>query len=177
MGTNYYLFTKNKKIMQDNFNEFALTDSPEFGYERHICKLSYGCKPILQGAECFKTFKELFDLCEKTHEFLVLDEYGIQYNFDKFEDLLVNHANQERYPLKWIKKENEFDPQRRMIITTVECDKEEAELYTPIDHLEYQKTENDARKKYHVCDFDWVRTINYWRDPDYPFDWTEGEFS
>ena len=181
MGTNYYLFSKNKKTMQDIFGEwgdFELVDSPEFGYERHIGKTSCGWKPLLQRSNAFETFNELKQIVESHNDLFIIDEYNCQYNLDEFEDMLVHHSKQRKEPVKWVLEENEFDPLRRMILTTVGCSEEEAELYTPFDHLEYQETENKARTKYHhYNEFNWFRSINYWRDPDYNFDWTEGNFS
>ena len=180
MGTNYYLFTKKKKTMQDIFGEwgdFGLTDNPEFGYERHIGKTSCGWKPLLQISNAFKTFKELKEIYLKHDDLQIIDEYGCLYELDEFEDMLINHSIRDKIPLKWVEEENEFDPQRRMILTTVECSEKEAELHVPIDHLEYFETEKKARIKYHHYERDYFQDIKYWRDPDYNFDWTEGEFS
>lgn len=62
------------------------------------------------------------------------------------------------------------------IVLTMICDKEEADNYAPFNHVEYEKTLKKARLKFDVHDRIFSG-IKYWNDPDYLFDWTEGEFS
>ena len=40
---------------------------------------------------------------------------------------------------------------------------------------EEDEKEKQAQKRFHVYERSW-RDVKYWEDPDYPFDWTEGEF-
>ena len=179
MGTNFYLFTKNKKTMQNIFGEwggFSLVDYPEFGYERHIGKLSCGWKPLLQISNAFRTFNELMQVIKSHDDLLIFDEYGRQFNPDEFEKHFVDHTHQERLSLKWVLKENKFDPMRRKILTLIDFDEDEADICTPFDHLEYQRTYNEAGIKHNYHD-DFNENINFWRDPDYNFDWAEGDFS
>ena len=43
MGANYYLHTKDKRLVAEHFPaEYTLTDTPDFGYEVHLCKMSAG---------------------------------------------------------------------------------------------------------------------------------------
>lgn len=182
MGTNYYLYSKNKKAMQSCFGEygdFELTDNPDFGYKRHIGKTSCGWKPILQMSNRFKTFNELKEVY-KTYDFKIIDEYGRMFDsFDDFEKHLIEHLKcLRKTPYKWVEKENEFDPQRKLILALEECSEDEAEIYEPIDHLEYQTTYLMAQRKYKRYDrFDFERSIRYSHDPNYDFNWTEGDFS
>ena len=60
-------------------------------------------------------------------------------------------------------------------LRTVGCSEEEAELYSPFNHMEYEKTLQKARQKFGVYEREYG-DIKYWNDPDYLFDWTEGEF-
>lgn len=55
------------------------------------------------------------------------------------------------------------------------CSEEEVELYSPFNHIEYEKTLLKARQKFGVYEREYGN-MNYWIDPDYLFDWTEGEF-
>lgn len=178
MGTNYYLFTKSKKVIQE-FGEygFELTDTPDFGYEVHIGKTSCGWKPLLQAAPCYKTFAEFEKFFKKHRGLKIYDEYEVEHSFEEFKELLIAHPQRKKEPLKWVYKENEFDPARRKILMTVDCSEEEAELYVPIDHITYAETRKKARKKYHYYELaDWEDSIKQWRDPDYEFDWSEGDF-
>lgn len=45
----------------------------------------------------------------------------------------------------------------------------------PFSHRIYAEKEKQARKRFHVPERPWY-TVKYWEDPNYPFDWTEGEF-
>lgn len=42
-------------------------------------------------------------------------------------------------------------------------------------HREYNEKEKLAKERFHVHERLWCKE-RYWEDPDYPFDWTEGEF-
>ena len=58
MGTNYYMFIKNKKVARDYFAEvdeygnvdpeYEIVDEPELGYKIHLNKCSYGWRPLFQ---------------------------------------------------------------------------------------------------------------------------------
>ena len=64
---------------------------------------------------------------------------------------------------------------KSLYLRTVGCSEEEAELYVPFNHLEYEHTLKKARLKFGVYEREYGG-IKYWNDPDYLFDWTEGEF-
>ena len=59
---------------------------------------------------------------------------------------------------------------------SVECTPEDADLWIPFDHVVFQKTEIEATKRFHLNPSFNLR-VKYWNDPDYPVDWTEGDFS
>lgn len=58
MGTNFYLMSRNKKLMREHFAveteydikdiEYAIVDEPYLGYEIHLNKLSWGWRPLFQ---------------------------------------------------------------------------------------------------------------------------------
>lgn len=60
MGTNFYLMSRNKKLMREHFAveteydikdiEYAIVDEPYLGYEIHLNKLSWGCNRVVTFA-------------------------------------------------------------------------------------------------------------------------------
>ena len=58
MGTNFYLMSRNKKLIREYFAveteydikdiEYAIVDEPYLGYEIHLNKLSCGWRPLFQ---------------------------------------------------------------------------------------------------------------------------------
>ena len=54
-------------------------------------------------------------------------------------------------------------------------DKKKKDGRMPFSHRIYAEKEKQARKRFHVPERPWY-TVKYWEDPNYPFDWTEGEF-
>jgi hypothetical protein len=86
MGTNYYLFTKNKKIAQKYAPySYSLVDTPKLGYKIHIGKCSMGWLPLFeahQGGICsIKEYKAAYD----TGKFKIYDEYNREYDWFEFE--------------------------------------------------------------------------------------------
>ena len=77
MGTNFYLMSRNKKLMREHFAveteydikdiEYAIVDEPYLGYEIHLNKLSCGWRPLFQRHKTIKTFKELEEFCLKNN--------------------------------------------------------------------------------------------------------------
>ena len=75
MGTNFYLMSKSKNLMRENFavendygitdEEYEIVDEPYLGYQVHLNKLSCGWHPLFQRHKNIKTFKELEDFCLK----------------------------------------------------------------------------------------------------------------
>lgn len=63
----------------------------------------------------------------------------------------------------------------RPTLHTVICSEEEAEIHIPFNHKIYAEKEEQARRRFRIYERPW-RDVTYWEDPDYPFDWTEGEF-
>ena len=121
MGTNFYLMSRNKKLMREHFAveteydikdiEYAIVDEPYLGYEIHLNKLSWGWRPLFQRHKTIKTFKELEEFCLKNKSVISI----------------------------------------------------------------YKAKEQLAKERFHVHERLWCKE-RYWEDPDYPFDWTEGEF-
>ena len=80
-------------------------------------------------------------------------------------------------PQKWVYELDEiFLFNKNKTLHTVECTPEDADLWIPFDHVVFQKTEIEATKRFHLNPSFNLR-VKYWNDPDYPVDWTEGDFS
>ena len=63
----------------------------------------------------------------------------------------------------------------RSLVYVVLCTESEEEIYMPFCHKEYREKERRARECFHAYERPWYG-IKYWEDPDFPFDWMEGEF-
>lgn len=195
MGTNYYFFTKDKEVKEDFYcrdgtidswrEGIELVDDPDFGYMCHLNKCSYGWRPLFER-HFWKSFYELEQFYMKNKDkLIVLDEYGNDYSFEKYKEKMIKHSEREPVPQKWVYEVSEFtkhmyntfhDRDLRPTLKLVECKPEEADLYIPINHREYQDTQCKAARKFHT-NAEYFGDIKYWDDPDYKFDWTAGDFS
>ena len=184
MGTNFYLMTRNKELAHKNFaieaewgidcNEYQLVESPYLGYEVHLNKLSWGWRPLFQKHKAFCSWAELEKFYKDHKEDLeIYDEYERKLTLEEYKERVFDHVSVEPRPYKWVYgKEFTWDTQDHIHLE--ECEPEEAEIWTPFDHLEYFKTEKAAGIKYGERTYS--LGVDYQHDPDHPFDWTEGEF-
>lgn len=202
MGTNYYLITKSSKLAHEYFaekmdyggkypeyvnQEYKLYDVPDFYYKVHLNKCSCGWRPLFQRHKCFKTFEELEQFVIKhKDEVQIFDEYDEEFTFEDYKQRMIDHINnRERTPMKWVFEISDFDrhwqKNPRKSLHTIECSPEEAELWIPFSHVKYTETEMQAQHKYSAYDNDLMTSVknrlNYGEDPDYPFDWCDGDFS
>lgn len=183
MGTNYYLTTTNKDLAHDKFGwNYQYREDPELCYAIHLNKCSFGWRPLFQRHEQFQSFNELLDFIESCGDGMkIYDEYGRKYTVDEYKDMMVNHADRELMPEKWVYSVTDFDKKYsknpKPSLHTEECEPEEADLWIPFIHDEYARTEREARRKYKLYPEADFSVMNYSRDPDYPFDWVDGEFS
>lgn len=194
MGTNYYLMTRNKDFVRKHFadeygnyitgEDYSIVDEPYLGYEIHLNKLSCGWRPLFHRHKPFKTWNELEKFChDYKDEIEIFDEYGQSYSFDDYKKIIFDHAAREPEPVRWVYDYDPLDMKffpedlARKRLFTERCKPEEAELWIPLDHVKYFETEKTAKKKFNVYDYYIFEGIEYWNDPDYPIDWTEGDFS
>lgn len=202
MGTNYYLITKSSELAHKYFadevdcggkypeylnKEYELCDVPDVHYEIHLNKCSYGWRPHFQRHKCFKTFAELERfITDHKDEVQIFDEYDEEYSFEDYKQKMIDHATyREPTPMKWIYSISDFDKHwqehPRKTLHTVECEPEEAELWIPFSHVKYAETEAAAQKYLGIYDDAVTQSVksrmNYGEDPEYPFDWSDGEFS
>lgn len=187
MGTNYYMMTRNKKLAHNCFaddygwgviNEtYKIVDEPYLGYEIHLNKLSCGWRPLFQKHKAFQSWRELEDFVNcYSGDIEFFDEYETQYTFNDYKERIFDHAQYPREPLKWVYDypDNELFGKTKQLYL-MKCKPEEADIWTPFDHVQYFETENDAKVKYGIWSY--KNYFDYWNDPDCPFDWTEGDFS
>ena len=190
MGTNYYFVTKSRQIAHKYFaeveswgtydEEYKLCDIPDFHYEIHLNKLSYGWQPLFQKHKAFQTFAQLEEFYLKHQKYLkIYDEYEREYTWDKYKQEIIDHASREPEPVKWVYDEDTIcGKSGRKYLHAVKCEPEEAELWIPIDHIDYSRTQNEAIDLLGVADaYPWDGADRYHRDPDYNIDWMEGDFS
>lgn len=188
MGTNYYFLTKDKKLARTYFaesskygndiisSEYEIVDEPMLGYKIHLNKCSCGWKPLFQKHKCFETFTDLKKFYKDHYDILwVYDEYDRLYSWNEYEELVIDHANIKPRPVKWIYDYDELFLRNGRYLHTVNCKPEEADIFTPFNHAEYSRTEQEAAQKF-GCDI-YLSNLDYTPDPDYPFDWVSGQFS
>ena len=193
MGTNYYMITKNKDLAHEYFaekcdyggkypeylnQEYELHDVPDFYYEIHLNKLSWGWKPLFQNHKAFRTFNELEKFCNEHMDDLTFeDEYGQEYSFEEYKKEVMEHSERTPEPVKWVYKEDSMFGGHKHLMTE-KCEPDEADLWIPFDHIDYFRTEHEAKDI--LCAYDayvgWVSEEKYHRDPDYKLDWVEGDF-
>ena len=105
----------------------------------------------------------------------IYDEYRRPYSWEEYMETVFTHSNYSPEPMKWVYEVNPLSLDKQLHLRTAGCSEEEAELYSPFNHVEYEKTLQKARQKFGVYEREYG-DIKYWNDPDYLFDWTEGEF-
>ena len=186
MGTNFYLMSKSKNLMRTYFavdgncgpinEEYTSVDEPYLGYQVHLNKLSAGWRPLFQKHKTIKTFKELEYFCLENDSIIgIYDEYGKKYTWKQYFDKVTSHNQYPVRPCKWVYEKDPFFKDRGPTVHIVSCTEQEAEIYTPFCHRLYAEKERQARSRFNVYEKIWGE-IKYWEDPDYPFDWMEGEF-
>lgn len=188
MGTNYYFVTKSRRIAHKYFaeveswgtydEEYKLCDIPDFHYEIHLNKLSWGWQPLFQKHKAFQTFAQLEEFYLEHQKYLkIYDEYEQEYAWDKYKQKIIDHASREPEPIKWVYDEDIIcGKSGRKYLHTVKCEPEEAELWIPFSHIEYALTEKAAKNRLHVYDY-YIHDMDYTADPDYPIDWVSGDFT
>lgn len=186
MGTNFYLMSRNKKLMREYFAveteytikdiEYEIVDEPYLGYNVHLCKLSAGWRPLFQRHKTISTFKEVEEFCLKNKSMVsIYDEYGRRYTWKQYFKKVYNHSQRKAEPRKWIYDIDPIFPDNGPRLHMASSTEQEAEIYMPFCHREYNEKEKLAKERFHVHERIWSDEKS-WEDPDYPFDWTEGEF-
>ena len=161
MGTNYYFMSRNKELMQTCFaeksewgvlgEEYTIVDEPYLGYRCHLNKLSCGWRPLFQKHRAFDSFRKLEAFYrEHQADLEIYDEYRRQYSWEEYFETVYTHSRCHPEPVKWVYEVNPMSPDKKPHLRTVGCCEEEAELYSPFNHIEYEKTLQKARQKFGV---------------------------
>ena len=188
MGTNYYLFTKDENIAHECFavtgkygivdKEYTVVDEPQLGYWIHLNKCSCGWRPLFQCHKAFRMFSELESFfIEHKGKLRIYDEYMSEFKWRDYKQVIIEHATRDREPVKWVYDEDPIMNNGRKYLRTVSCKPEEAEIWTPFDHLEYARKEQEAAVRFHCrCDSVARRDLYSHSDDTYPIDWVNEEF-
>lgn len=105
----------------------------------------------------------------------IYDEYGRRYTWKQYFKKVYNHSQRKAEPRKWIYDIDPIFPDNGPRLYMASCTEQEAEIYMPFCHREYYEKEKLAKERFRVHERIWSDEKS-WEDPDYPFDWTEGEF-
>lgn len=191
MGTNYYFFTKNKKIAHlfatkseysDNYydEEYKIVEDPDLGYLIHLNKCSAGWKPLFQIHKPFQTFNQLRQFYVNYYgDLWIYDEYNNNWNWNDYVKMIENHSKITPKPYKWVYEVDELFPRTdgRPSLHLKQCAPDEADVFSPFDHIIYRQTEKQARDKFRAYNYYLSENTKYYNDSDYKIDWTVGEFS
>ena len=189
MGTNYFLFTRSKRLAHTHFasetewgvtdEEYEITEEPYLGYKVHLNKCSAGWRPLFQCHSAFDSFSKLEGFFEKYKRYLtILDEYGDRFAWTEYKDIIISHSKREPRPMKWVYSEDEFFPSGGKYVHITDCNPEEAEIWTPLNHLEYAQKEKDAVRRFRVEDSIRHDSGEFYShsDEEYAIDWSKGDF-
>ena len=136
MGSNYYLYTKDKRLVAENFPvEYTLIDVPDFGYEVHICKMSNGWKTLFQAHDfAYTSVKEMTAFFRKNKDKITIyDDYYDKQDLEKFIDL---YTNRDKLSAQHSQKLT-INELGTMVGAADDTDK--PYITTPVDHLELRK--------------------------------------
>ena len=152
MGTNFYLFTKNKKYKKI-LSCLELVDEPDFGYMLHIGKRSGGWLPLFEAhgneIRSIADYKRLYD----TSDFKIFDEYDRELTWKEFEDQLLSWYGGVDGAVPKSKFKYNFGTDANPIL-----------LNTPASHIEFSKHDK-------LC-----RYFKYFKDPQ-GYEFIDSEFS
>lgn len=169
MGTNYYMMTKNKEIVEEYFSgEYELVDTPDFGYEVHIGKRSAGWMPLFrEHNKAYTSVKGLKDFLRiHSDDFCIYDEYNDFLTTEQLDEELFRWGeNQEVKYLKYIPGgiDNKICGGKTYLVPSTSDD---YDIKTPFDHVEY----SNLIRKWENC-----YQADYLKDRD-GYDFTKGWF-
>ena len=90
MGTNFYMMTADKDAAIEWFcDDYTVTDFPQWGYEIHIAKTSWGWKTLWEAHKRIHSVNDL-KIIYSTGKFTIYDEYGEIYTWDEFKKRVID---------------------------------------------------------------------------------------
>ena len=173
MGTNFYMITTNKKLVEKYFSsEYELIDAPYFGYEIHIGKRSGGWKPLFEAhSNAYSSVKEMKEFIRRhKKDIRIFDEYDREFSLEELEDELITWG--EKQAVKYMKYVPDGVPDKIFGFKTylVESTEDDYDIKIPYDHMEYEKLDiYGDNKRYR-------QNSRYFKDKD-GYDFTTGSFS
>lgn len=172
MGTNFYMMTANKELVEKHFfSEYEIVDTPYFGYEIHIGKRSCGWKPL------FQEHKNAYDSVEGMKKFIrnnsndirIFDEYNREFSLEELEDELITWGEQQEiHYMKHIPEgipDEVFGGKKYLVEST----KDDYDITIPFDHTEYEKLEIERNS------WRYESRSHYRKDKD-GYDFMKGDF-
>lgn len=172
MGTNFYMMTRNKKLVEEFFPyEYEIVDSPYFGYEIHIGKRSCGWMPLFQNHDkAYKSVEEMKCFIKKYQKDIeIFNEYNEQFTLEQLQDELIDWG--EKQDIRYMKYIPEGVPDEIFGGKSylVESNKDDYDITIPYDHIEYEKYDRSA--------YGWRYKMgsHYTKDKD-GYDFMQGDF-
>ena len=175
LGTNFYMMTKNKELVETYFPcEYEIVDSPYFGYEIHIGKRSLGWKPCFEWHEkAYKSVEEMKNfISDHSNDIEIYDEYDDIFTLEELQSELIDWSEQQR--IRYMKYIPEGVPDEVFGGKTylIESTKDDYDITIPFDHIKYDKLDPYNEKRWR----DQLREPMYIKDKD-GYDFMRGRFS
>lgn len=93
MGTNFYIGTSDKEAHDTYFGlRYELTNKPTWLYDQHIAKTSSGWLPLFEASQSIQSVADIKKLYD-TGKFIIHDEYGTEYDWEKFNERVLKFNN------------------------------------------------------------------------------------
>ena len=97
MSTNYYILTKNKKIIERYGLSYEITDEPDFGYWVHLAQTAGKYKPLFQAHKEIRCINDLCRLIKTESDIQIYDEYSRPLTVQEFMDNVVLRDGESRF--------------------------------------------------------------------------------
>ena len=144
MGTNFYMMTTKKDLVEKHFSlEYEIVDTPYFGYKIHIGKRSYGWKPLFaEHQDAYHSVMEMKDFIKTNQKDIrIFDEYNREFTLEELETEFINWDKQQE--IRYMKHIPEGIPDELFggKKYLVESTQDDYDITIPYDHIEYEKLE------------------------------------
>lgn len=167
MGTNFYIVTKNKELVDRYFpDEDEVSESsylPYAAFEIHIGKRSAGWKPLFESHKnAYKSISEMKEFIKKHQEDIhIYNEYNEEFTLEELQQELIDW-NKDTKPT-YMKHMPEGVPDeifggKKYL---VEGTKDDYDITRPYSHVEYEALNPGGLNNKTIYD-----NIHYWRDED-----------
>lgn len=136
------MMTQDKAFAKKYFpNEYEIVDEPYLGYEIHIGKRSAGWKSLFaRHDKAYNSVRGMKEFIKEYSSYIrFFDEYGREYSLEGLEEELINWG--ESQPIGYLKyyPKGVTNPISHIRKEFLYVDAENADIKTPMDHLEYER--------------------------------------